>query len=465
MLLAALALLLGSGPAAVAAPGRASSSGSATPALGVGHVFVIVLENESYKATYETNPNPYLGKTLRRRGTLLSQYFGIGHVSHDNYLAMMSGQAPGAASQSDCQQYVDFAPSPAVFAPEGQAAGVGCVLPPNVASLPDQMEKAGLRWHGYMQSMGNDLNREPDRCGEPTSSFGTGMRDGTQTAAANDQYAARHNPFVYFHSLIDSGSCERNVVPLPHLATDLASTATTPNLSYIVPDLCNDGHDAPCKGKDVAGSTAGGLSSVDHFLAQWVPKIQASPAYRAGGLIVITTDEADNSDATACCGEQPGPNSPAPGITGPGGGRIGTLVLGRCVRGGATDSTPYNHYALLRSLEDLYGIRTGGADGKGHLGMAGATGLAPFGRGAFAACPAGALRTGSPQSVADGSGPASAGPGSAGQAPGTASGGQAPGTASAVLPATGGLPLAPFGVAALALTTAALAGRRHLRRS
>jgi len=449
LLLAVLALLLGSGPAALAAPGRTGSSGAA-PALGIAHVFVIVLENESYQATYETNPNPYLGKTLRREGTLLSQYYGIGHESHDNYVAMMSGQAPGVASQSDCQTYTDFEPSPAPLVAGGQAAGVGCVLPPNVASLPDQMEKAGLRWHGYMQSMGNDLNREPDRCGEPTASFGTGMPDDTQKATAKDQYAARHNPFVYFHSLIDSTSCERNVVPLPHLATDLASTATTPNLSYIVPDLCNDGHDAPCVGKDVTGSQAGGLRSVDHFLAQWVPKIQASPAYKAGGLIVITTDEAQNSDATACCGEQPGPNSPSPGITGPGGGRTGTLVLGRCVLGGATDATPYNHYALLRSLEDMYGIRTGGADGKGHLGMAGAAGLAAFGPGVFAGCPSGA-QSSSLQAVAGGSG--------------QTRGSRTPGTASSALPATGGLPLAPYGVAALALTTAVLAGRRYLRRS
>jgi hypothetical protein len=434
---AAAALLLS---VASLAPAAASAA-PAGPGLGIGHVFVIVLENESYAATYENNANPYLGKTLRKQGTLLNQYYAVGHVSNDNYIAMMSGQAPNPQTQSDCQDYVDFAPSPAVFGADGQALGHGCVFPPNVPTLADQLEQAGRSWHGYMQAMGNDLSREPDRCGQPAASFGTGMPDGTQKAKANDQYAARHNPFVYFHSVIDSGSCERNVVPLPHLATDLAKASTTPSLSFIVPDLCSDGHDAPCVGKDVAGSTAGGLVSVDHFLAYWVPRIQASAAYRAGGLIVITTDEADNSDASSCCGEKAGPLSPQPGITGVGGGRTGTLVLGRCVRAGATDPTPYNHYALLRSLEDLYGVRTGGADGKGHLGFAGASGLAAFGPDVFAACPAG------------------------GAAPVAAKPAGRPVPASAPLPRTGGLPLAAFGLGALTCAVAATVARRRLRRS
>jgi hypothetical protein len=441
-----LAVLVATVPTATAAPARqapartAVTSGPAGPGLGIRHVFVIVLENEDFAATYETNPNPYLPKTLRQQGTLLTQYYGIGHVSNDNYIAMLSGQAPNPQTQSDCQDYVDFAPSPAVLATDGQAVGTGCVFPPNVPTLADQLERAGKTWHGYMQSMGNDLTREPDRCGEPTASFGTGMRDGTQSAAADDQYAARHNPFVYFHSLIDSGSCERNVVPLPHLADDLAGTSTAPSLSFIVPDLCSDGHDAPCVGKDVAGSSAGGLASVDHFLAYWVPRIQASPAYQEGGLIVVTTDEAANTDATSCCGEKGGPNSPLPGISGLGGGRIGTLVVGRCVRPGATSTTPYNHYSLLRSTEDLLGLSTGGTDGKGHLGFAAAAGLAPFGPDVFAACPASA--------------------GQATQPAGTTR--LTTAAASHPLPATGGLPLAPLAVGLLA--AAGAAGARRTRR-
>jgi len=250
-----------------------------------------------------------------------------------------------------------------------------------------------VSWRGYMGDMGNDLTREPDRCGQPAASAGPGGQDGTQSASATDQYAARHNPFVYFHSLIDSGSCERNVVPLTHLTADLARTSTTPQLSFIVPNLCDDGHDAPCTGKDARGKNPGGLASVDDFLSVYVPKIEASPAFQHDGLLLIMADESDagGQDATSCCGETFGPNSPLPGVyaesgNGQGGGLIGALAIGRCVRAGAKDATPYNHYSLLRSLEDLYGVRSGGADGKGHLGMAGASGLASFGPDLFAAC-------------------------------------------------------------------------------
>ena len=387
-LLSVLACLAAAAAAVPAAAGTRTTSGPASPGLGIRHVFVIVLENESYSASYETNPNPYLKAVLPSQGTLLTQYYGIGHESNPNYLAMVSGQAPNPMTQSDCQDYVDVEPSPAVFDPRGngQAVGIGCVFPSNVLTIADQLQSQHLTWHGYMEDMGNTITREPAHCGAPTSSAGTGMRDGTQSATATDQYAARHNPFVYFHSLIDSGSCHANVVPLYRLTTDLQTVGTTPNFSFITPNLCNDGHDGPCTGKDSKGSNAGGLTSIDHFLSVWVPKIQASPAFQKDGLLIITTDEAAASDAGSCCGETPGPDSPLPGIEGAGGGRTGTIVIGRCVKAGRQDTTPYNHYSLLRSIEDLFGVRTGGSDGKGHLGFAGASGLAAFGPDLFSSC-------------------------------------------------------------------------------
>ena len=359
----------------------------------VGHVFVIVLENRNFHDAYVANANHYLGRDLQRKGTLLTQYYGIGHLSNDNYIAMLSGQAPNPMTQSDCQDYVDFQPSPAVLDGNGQAVGTGCVYPPNVLTLADQLDAKHLSWRGYMEDMGKTPDREPDRCGAPASSFGTGMQDGTQSATAADQYAARHNPFVYFHSVIDDNSCTRNVLPLPHLGDDLKKVATTPAFSFITPDLCSDGHDQPC-----ADGRPGGLKSVDAFLRTWVPRIMSSPAFAKDGLLVITSDESESQTSESCCGEVAGPNSPDPGIYptggGMGGGRVGSLVIGTCVRAGAKDSTPYNHYSLLRSLEDVFGITSGGADGKGHLGFAGAAGLKAFGRDVFGGCSSGSSSTG-----------------------------------------------------------------------
>src|SRR4051812_23136466 len=374
----ALLALFGIAPASAAGPDPKQLG-----TLGIGHVFVINIENKSFDEAYVSNKNPYLPKQLRRQGVLLKQYYGIGHLSLTNYIAQLSGQAPTAATHSDCQIYVDQLPG--VPGPDGQSVGQGCVYPAGVQTLPDQLTAIGRTWRGYMEDMGNDLSREPDRCGEPSNPTGAGFRDGTQSATAQDQYAARHNPFVYFHSILDSPLCHQRVVPLTALQGDLAKVATTASFNLITPNLCNDGHDDPCVGKNVRGTQAGGLVSADYWLQKYVPLILSSPAFKKDGVLIVTSDESENSDATACCNEQPGINTISPGITGPGGGVIGTLVLGRCVKAGSTSTTPYNHYSLLRSLEDMLGVTTGGADGKGHLGYAGAVGLAPFGPDVFQA--------------------------------------------------------------------------------
>jgi hypothetical protein len=177
--------------------------------------------------------------------------------------------------------------------------------------------------------------------------------DSTQKARVGDQYAARHNPFVYFAGITGSPDCARDDVDLSGLRTDLAQTATTPALSYITPNLCDDGHDSPC-----VDGRPGGLASADAWLRTWVPAITNSPAFRADGELIITFDESDgpSSDSSACCGEGPGPNSPLPGISGPGGGRVGALLLTPHGPRGATDTTPANHYSLLAGLENTFGL-------------------------------------------------------------------------------------------------------------
>ncbi|HEX3824023.1 MAG TPA: alkaline phosphatase family protein [Mycobacteriales bacterium] len=357
-----------------------------TPPGGLPHVFLIVLENESYTNTYRHHPGRYIQSTLEKQGTLLSRYHAVGHFSLDNYLAMISGQAPNSYTSVDCLYPANFNKTarPAKLNAAGQAVGTGCIFPKNVRTLANQLSKAKVSWHGFMEDMGKTPGREQKRCGRPT--LAKSGYDQTQNATAADQYAARHNPFVYFHSLINGGLCKRNVVPLSALPAALANTSTTPHFSFITPDLCDDGHDSPCQGPDSVGSKAGGLVSANHFLSVWVPRIEQSPAYKANGIIIVTSDESTLSDASSCCGEKPGPGEAKPGLSGPGGGRIGTLVIGKCVRRGAVDPTAYNHYSLLRSLENVFHIKTGGSDGHGHLGYAGATGLRAFGKDLFRRC-------------------------------------------------------------------------------
>src|SRR4029077_561758 len=111
----------------------------------VGHVFTLVLENESFDRSFGPGSRaPYLANTLARQGALLTQYYGIGHNSLDNYIAMISGQAPNASTEADCGTYTNF--TPATPAADGQVTGNGCVYPASVSTVANQLTAAGLRW-------------------------------------------------------------------------------------------------------------------------------------------------------------------------------------------------------------------------------------------------------------------------------------------------------------------------------
>jgi len=352
--------------------------------IAIKHVFVITLENKNYSDTFgKDSAAPYLSQTLVSQGALLTQYYGTGHVSLDNYISMMSGQAATNETGSDCFTYQDFVLTG--MTPDGQAIGSGCVYPASIKTLPDQLKEIGLSWKGYMEDMGNDPARESATCGHPVLN----STDHTQSAEApsaevplGDQYATRHNPFMYFHSIIDSPDCNTNVVNLNALQQDLASIKTTANFTFITPNLCNDAHDTHC-----ANGDPGGLVSADAFLQKWVPIIMASPAYKESGLLIINFDEGNyvltngayTFPGAHCCNEQVGPNVTRPGsifgavqVNGIGGDNTGAVLLSPFIKPGTVTNTPYNHYSLLKSLEDLFGT-------KGYLGYAGQSGLVGFG--------------------------------------------------------------------------------------
>ncbi|MBF6556304.1 MAG: phosphoesterase [Acidimicrobiales bacterium] len=342
-----------------------SGNASTTGLPGIHHVFVILLENEGFDATFGSpSADPYLATTLPASGALLTNYYGIGHFSNGNYIGLISGQAPNPLNQADCQVFGDF-PATATVSPDGQISDSGCVFPPAVTTVANQLNQAHLTWKGYMEDMGNIPAREAAVCGHPAVE----TADRTQAAVPGDGYATRHNPFVYFHSIIDNPSlCDSTVVPLgtatgalpsgtptgvTGLATDLKSASTTPNLSFVSPNLCNDGHDAPCVNQHASPSA---FANIDTFLKTWVPLITGSPAFKKDGLLEVTFDESVTADATSCCNQTPGPAAASPGLSGPGGGRTGTVLISPFIKDGTTTDVPYNHYSTLATIEDLFGL-------------------------------------------------------------------------------------------------------------
>jgi hypothetical protein len=381
----ALALVTAASVAGLGLLPATVASADTSPGLPpIHHVWQIQLENEEESATYMPCgtaglTDPYLNCTLVPQGMYLQNYYSTGHVSLDNYLSETAGVPGNADTLSDCQLYMDFTGVAYVPAPStgGTTAGVGCVYPTSVTTFEDQLTSAGDTWQGLMEDMGWDPSRETTTCGIPATSGvadnpATPTEDDTQDAEAQDQYAARHNPFAYFLSLDDSGACAKDVVPLGTPSSPLSGLETSlqdpANFTWITPDLCDDGHDSPCKGPDLvqelAGAPdtvtapttvgAGGLTSADRFLSVVVPMIEASPAYKAGGLIEISFDEGSDTDTSSCCGEVPGTTGVEP--VG-GGGLTGLLLISPLIKPGVS-TVDYNHYSLLASNENLFGIST-----------------------------------------------------------------------------------------------------------
>jgi phosphatidylinositol-3-phosphatase len=345
----------------------------------IKHVWLIDLENESFGYSFGASGHklaPYLTKTLVSKGAFLRNYYGIGHDSLDNYVAEISGQSGNYELNEDCGIFTPFVQFGGEnfdkFTKYGQLSGGGCVFPKYIDTIAGQLSARHLSWREYAQDMGNNAHRDGTvmtkngpACGHPRLNA-VDLTD--STGPADDSYATRHNPFMYFESVIGRRSyCDSHVLSLKPLAGDLKSVASTPNYSFVTPNTCFDGHDWPKCQNGIPGR----LPRIEQFLKTWIPRIMASPAYRQNGLILITFDESgDDSNAGACCGELDGlgfddpshPNMNEVGLYGPGGGRVGAVLLSRYIKPGTVSQHPYNHFSQLRSFEDLFGLK--------HLGDA-----------------------------------------------------------------------------------------------
>ena len=261
----------------------------AEPETGpVKHVFVISLTSPGYEQSLGAQSQmPYLSTTLRREGELLSNYTLLGEGPLPNGIAALSGQPPNSATESGCPGYEEF--SSAKASSNGVLAGSGCVYPVETQTIADQLTIDQLSWRAYVDGM-VDPEGKPADCVRPNPGEGSGS---TQPGG----YAASQNPFAYFHSLLDLGDCSENDVPLQELSKDLAKAEKTPSYSFIAPTPCDAGTAGQCP-----PGAPEGAASADAFLAAWVPKILAAPAYKADGVLIIAFSATN----------PPAPGAPAP---------------------------------------------------------------------------------------------------------------------------------------------------------
>jgi hypothetical protein len=215
------------------------------------HIFLIVMENHEIGSIIGSPDAPYFSQ-LAAQHAMADQYYGLGHPSLANYLALISGHTDGIRDD------------------ENPSAPGHTLTEPTIA---ESLQAKGMTWKTYQEDM-------------PTPCY---MRD-----TAGTTYAIKHNPFLYFQSIrSDPAKCNQ-VVPLTQLDTDLQS-GNVPNFSFITPNLIHDMHD---------GTVAGG----DEWLAGFLPKLLESDAYKQNGLIFITFDEGTTNDG--CCGYADGGRIP-----------------------------------------------------------------------------------------------------------------------------------------------------------
>ncbi len=326
--IAAGAMMLG-GVAWMLTPSVSSASSEHRGIPRYQHIVEIMMENTSFSTIIGNPLAPNLNALASKYG-LATDYFGVTHPSEPNYVANVGGSFFGIQDDNN------FYCTPALANTDPTCAGTTVNHTIDGPSIADQLTAAGMTWKGYFQN----LPPIPPTGPVMTGPNANGPYVFKWPSSADALYASKHNPFVNFTGTQGDVA---NMVPDTQLGADLA-TGDLPNYSYVVPDQCHDMH-----GTGGCGDTDTLISTGDAYVSTLVSEIMASRVWDHGNsAIVVTWDEDDFSDqgqtGTGCCGADPG------------GGHVVTIVITNHGHRHVTDSTPYNHYSLLRSLEDAFGL-------------------------------------------------------------------------------------------------------------
>jgi hypothetical protein len=138
------------------------------------------------------------------------------------------------------------------------------------------------------------------------------------TGASSGRYAKKHDPFVYFRDVFTSRRRLQRVVPLTQLRRDLKA-GRLPNFAFVVPDLCHSMHDCS-------------VSAGDAWLKSQLPPLLTLP----NSVVFIVFDEGESDEH--------------------GGGHVPALAVGTAVRAGSRFTGTTDHYGLLRTVEDAWGL-------------------------------------------------------------------------------------------------------------
>lgn len=331
-----------------AAPAWAQGADEGVPRYD--HIFVIIAENKSFeRMTAHPEWAPNLNRLAAEYGSA-TNFYAETHPSEPNYIAMVGGDTFGI--RDDDAYYCKPGVKDRFCGKTGAADYADHAI--GARGLMDQLAEHHLSWKAYAEDLpspGSLMPRWPNA-------------DDPAAGKPFALYAAKHDGFINFASVHDAPEAERAVhlVDFTQLDADLAS-GDVPNYAQIVPNQCNDMHGL--SGANVPADCHGTENLIrrgDAEIGMLVDKIMQSPAWGTGNsAIVVTFDENDGASRQGapqgCCGYDPASAANF------GGGRIMTVVITNHGPRHVTDPTPYNHYSLLRTVEDAFAITE-------HLGHA-----------------------------------------------------------------------------------------------
>ncbi len=253
------------------------------------HVVVVIEENHGYSSVIGNRTMPYLNSLANQYG-LAMQYYANTHPSIGNYFMMTAGQI---ITNNDGYN--------------------GTVTGDN---LVRHLLNAGVTWKSYAEGL-------------PYVGY---------TGGDSGLYIRHHNPFTYFSDVLNSQVQKQNLVPFTHFAQDLNNRAL-PEISFVIPNRDDDAHD-------------GSLQQADTWLKNNIAPLLQNSAFQQDGILIITFDEASDSDRQH------------------GGGHVATVVIGPKVIPGGRSSILHQHQSLLRTIGEAVGLSSfpGAAESSNDMG-------------------------------------------------------------------------------------------------
>jgi phospholipase C len=298
----------GHGSSIDGSPRDGTSGGDATPAGDghsgtdsptgehIQHVLVILLENEGTGAVYGSANAPYTNGVMHQYAyaTHYADAIPSIHLSEPHYVWLEAGT----------NHFSDHTFTTDNDASQGNSTA-------STAHLSTQLAAAGISWTAYAEDV-------PSGCPIHNSGF----------------YADRHNPFVFFRDIAgdpistQTAGCAAHFKGFPALTQDLAN-AQMPAYSFIIPNVCDDGHGA--SGCPYSDTPANEVKAADGWLAGNLPAM-ITYANAHHGVIFIAWDESEGAPA------QP------------------FLAVGPTIKQGYVSSTAFDHSSLLKTVQEILGV-------------------------------------------------------------------------------------------------------------